>query len=416
MLLPAHLDTLVQTSPRPEPEPFIDYFLHGPGRGAPDVYVVWRSDIDGIPFDGWAEVVALCPPTSSEAMPVPLWVFRQWFEGGTSRDESDVEVVWAAHEEEDASGRKSALIWRGADDARMANGAADFLPGDTVVLPASNEAWNVFGFKPEESPADRGDEARLLLRKRICLRLHSLILDGWEECTSRDELRKLVSREDADPEEVLEALKDYPEEFRPRALKESWNLFTAREKISISQYPEKHWEKKKSKRSEEVLLEGHLKHVETAADGVTGDVLPPALKRAVIVGARYHDYGKAAVRCQAWLRNGNLLAAEYVPKPIAKSGKTTLRRQTECGLADGFRHELLSLLFAAKAADVESDIRDLALHLIASHHGRCRPHAPIVIDKQAACVSFGGFSVCSRERVEKAPHALGSGVASAFGD
>jgi len=79
-----------------------------------------------------------------------------------------------------------------------------------------------------------GDEARLLLRKRICLRLHPLILDGWEECTSRDELRKLVSREDADPEEVLEALNYYPEEFRPRALKESWNLFTAREEISIS--------------------------------------------------------------------------------------------------------------------------------------------------------------------------------------
>ena len=129
VLLPAHVDALAQTSPTPEPEPFIDYFLHGPSRGAPDVYVVWRSDIDAIPFENWAEVVALCPPSSSEAMPVPLWIFRKWFEGETARDESDMEVVSRVDDEDrDSWSRVPTLIWRGQDDAFMAKRARRFWP------------------------------------------------------------------------------------------------------------------------------------------------------------------------------------------------------------------------------------------------------------------------------------------------
>ncbi len=418
LLFPTHVDALVQTSPRPEPEPFIDYFLHGPKRGTPDVYVVWRSDLDGVSPEGWADIVALCPPVSSEAMPVPLWAFRNWFNGETVRDESDTDVnARLDNEEVESPGSTSVLIWRGADETTVAKNAREFRPGDTVVLPSSGAAWSVFGFKPADCPADRGDEARALLRKRICLRLHPGIVIEWENCPSRERLLKLIRSEETDEAELRSELTAYPLQFRPRSLASTWSSLV--DQGSFTCYPlgpgwliEGYWDGKRGSRGQQVTLQDHLDHVEKAADLVTGDLLAPPLKQAVMKAARFHDYGKADERYQAWLRNGDFLAARYAPKPIAKSSRTTLRKQTECGLPENFRHESLSLLFAAKDADLE--LRDLTLHLIASHHGRCRPFAPVELDGQAGCVSFGGLSVCRTERLATPAHALSSGVAERF--
>ena len=418
-LLPSHVDALVQTSPTPQPEPFVDYFLHGRRHGAPDVGVVWRSDLDETNLGHWRDIVALCPPSSSEAMPVPLWLFRNWFDGEALQDESDLEVVSQVQEQEvDSSPRRAALIWRGRDDASIAKSAADFRPGDTVLLPSSSEAWNEFGFKPDGCPPDRGDEARFLLRKRICLRLHPQILNDWQACPSRDALQTLVSDPDTDPNAIWDALDTYPEELRPPALKQSRPWL---DRNTLSAYPdgpgwvvEGYYGEKKSLTGKTVLLEDHLTSVEAAIETVVGDLLSSALKSAAQAAARYHDYGKADTRYQAWLRNGDFMAAQYAPKPIAKSRKTILRRQTDCGLPEDFRHELLSLLFVAKAADVGSELRDLVLHLVASHHGRCRPLAPDNFDEDPACVTFGALSVCRSERIDRPPSSLGSGVADRF--
>lgn len=42
----------------------------------------------------------------------------------------------------------------------------------------------------------------------------------------------------------------------------------------------------------------------------------------------------------------------------------------------GYRHELGSLVKAELPADTDADTADLALHLIAAHHGWVRPHFP----------------------------------------
>jgi CRISPR-associated endonuclease/helicase Cas3 len=108
------------------------------------------------------------------------------------------------------------------------------------------------------------------------------------------------------------------------------------------------------------------------------------------------------------------MAARYAPQPIAKSGEALVRRQQTAGLPSGFRHELLSLLFAEKSDEVNGEMRGLTLHLIASHHGRCRPFAPVVLDSSAECVLYNGLSVCRQERVDNAPHRLSSGVSDRF--
>jgi CRISPR-associated endonuclease/helicase Cas3 len=45
VLMPAHLDILCQTAPKPAIEPDIATFLHGPNRGVPEVRVCWRADL-----------------------------------------------------------------------------------------------------------------------------------------------------------------------------------------------------------------------------------------------------------------------------------------------------------------------------------------------------------------------------------
>ena len=77
VLFPAHFDCWVQTSPIPMPDPDPAPFLHGTNKAASDVQVVFRSDL-GSDHLKWADIVALCPPSSSEAVPVRIGVFRNW--------------------------------------------------------------------------------------------------------------------------------------------------------------------------------------------------------------------------------------------------------------------------------------------------------------------------------------------------
>jgi CRISPR-associated endonuclease/helicase Cas3 len=56
----------------------------------------------------------------------------------------------------------------------------------------------------------------------------------------------------------------------------------------------------------------------------------------------------------------------------------------------------------------------LTLHLIAAHHGRCRPFAPVVLDDAAECVAYNALTICNEERKKRAPHQLASGVPDRF--
>ena len=92
VLFPAHLDCWIQTHPMPTPDPDPALFLHGPKQsGQPDVQVVFRDDL-GDDSTVWAEIVGLCPPSSSEAVAVPISVFKKWLAGELVNDETaDVE-------------------------------------------------------------------------------------------------------------------------------------------------------------------------------------------------------------------------------------------------------------------------------------------------------------------------------------
>src|SRR5690606_23845264 len=92
-------------------------------------------------------------------------------------------------------------------------------------------------------------------------------------------------------------------------------------------------------------------------------------------------------RFQLWLHEGDEIAARF-EGPLAKSRLTwrnsaavRLTRKL-AGYPEGQRHELVSLDMIERSSElkarVESDGADwhLVLHLVAAHHGWCRPLAP----------------------------------------
>ncbi len=109
--------------------------------------------------------------------------------------------------------------------------------------------------------------------------------------------------------------------------------------------------------------------------------LPPAVAGALELAAKAHDHGKADPRIQAFFRRGIEPIGE---PPLAKSVFGTRDPRTSriaaklAGLPHRLHHEVASTAILAKAIDRDPGLasgldRDLALHLVATHHGRARP-------------------------------------------
>lgn len=197
VLMPAHVDMLCQTNPRPIPEPDVAAYLHGPERRLPEVRVCWRADLElnegqtnrdkSLLAKNWIDAVEVCPPSTAECMSVPLQLFRRWIRGEKLLDLTG-DVLGERVEEETSdkaaesksSPRRMALVWRGKSrrgrlnsarrepersfriDKKNANRIA---PEDTIVIPAEFGGWNEFGFIPD-APTEWPDPWRRYLGRQ----------------------------------------------------------------------------------------------------------------------------------------------------------------------------------------------------------------------------------------------------------
>ena len=114
-------------------------------------------------------------------------------------------------------------------------------------------------------------------------------------------------------------------------------------------------------------LEAHQERAALEADRIAADLGLPAEDRAMLVAAaRHHDDGKRARR---WQR---AFSAPRDGGPYAKTPGPLNRH-----VLDGYRHEFQSMLDAEEngldGLDPSDERFELALHLIAAHHGRARP-------------------------------------------
>lgn len=102
------------------------------------------------------------------------------------------------------------------------------------------------------------------------------------------------------------------------------------------------------------------------------------LEEAVILAAKLHDLGK---RREPWQR---LIGNPNPSNWFAKSGKPADGPPWRPKFINPYRHEFGSLLDAldpdqehrARIDALSEEMRDVVLHLIASHHGYARPHFP----------------------------------------
>jgi CRISPR-associated endonuclease/helicase Cas3 len=114
----------------------------------------------------------------------------------------------------------------------------------------------------------------------------------------------------------------------------------------------------------------------------------PKLLDDLALAAWLHDVGKADPRFQSWLLGGDDLRASALDRPLAKSSldpgsaKRRAEARKRARYPEGYRHELLSLAMIMHDEHVLARAHDpeLVKHLVASHHGWCRPFAAPVGD------------------------------------
>jgi CRISPR-associated endonuclease/helicase Cas3 len=339
-------------------------------------------------------------------------------------------------------------------------------PGDVVVIPARVGAWQDLGdLTPRQGGAptlDFGDRAYAAIRARALLRLHPAVMDDWPatDAVARakalaGQAKERLEQEDGDfVPELRAALTELGEdESLPRWLRGSAASLAAERafKRCVELHPRgglllrgarflprvpygegsdlfsDEDDASSSSSTQAVTLSSHLQGVAGFARNFAESCrLPPPIAEAVTRAGLLHDLGKADPRFQALLRNGrpapkDELLAKSIEIPQGRAAHRLARKAA--GYPQGARHELLSVRLAESAPSLlpeDEGLRDLVLHLVASHHGHCRPFAPVVFDDSSKWVKFGfdrlgeftnpSFEADSAHGLEK----LDSGVAERF--
>jgi CRISPR-associated endonuclease/helicase Cas3 len=421
VLLPAYLDLWMQTSPTPVVVPDVSLWLHGPKSGPADVQVVWRADLSEDDLtcafnakerDSAKErptaIVAAVRPSSLEAISLPFVAAKRWLSGEDIGHIADVEGT-SGEDREHGDGRL-VLRWDGDDSAVIS--AAAIRPGDSIVVPTTRRGIHDGCFEPGSttSVADLAERASLLARGQPVLRMHPQVLKQLNLSLPVDDLQET--------RRALRILAEQEEQINWRKL---WLDQLARSKSSIVVDADEPWTVLRGKRirpqnlrallsvddtvedgvevttdeddsfhlGRPVTLSDHSADVERFARNYAEKVLPKELIKDLALAGWLHDVGKADKRFQVLLREGSEIAFFKDETPWAKSGmppgaKAAHRlAQKKSRYPKGARHEVQSLAMLEKHLDVVKakahDI-DLVLHLVASHHGYCRPFAPVVVD------------------------------------
>ncbi|MBK6514980.1 MAG: type I-U CRISPR-associated helicase/endonuclease Cas3 [Polyangiaceae bacterium] len=361
VLLPGHIEAWAQTSPllRPDPDPDVSLWLHGPQRGAADVQLVWRGDLEVADLQTWADVdergverrdevvsaLEMFRPSALEALPLPLH---------------------AAKEPVVDLGDLAQLRGRGTLALRLHPASSEWLGRVELPKPqdesTSTEDRETIQEWLQTLPSDPPDVAGLRPAewKRILgarLRRTPAVLGSGAGPYFAISERLPAGKLDAE-ERVAEATsEDDASSFGPA----------------------------------DVSLRRHSADVRAKAEEFVKTLqIPSAVANDVVLAAWLHDVGKADARFQMVLAGGDAATVAAKGEPQAKSRLPNMsaarRRQVwnASGLPRGYRHELTSLSMIEDNAAIlqRCNDHDLVLHLVASHHGWCRPFAPAVAGDQ----------------------------------
>lgn len=475
VLLPAHLDAWVQTSPVADFAPDIEPWLHGPRKEAADVQIVWRRGLR-LPSDPSEEAdlrtiaraeLSLVRPTSLEAMSVPIAAARRWLSTGKGSEIADTVAGDADEdsEERERRGAKSneqrivAIRWDGDEtDWVRAN---SIRPGAILVVPAEIGGVVHGSFEPTSKSsvtdlsliaAVRAHASWRMFLEPDCLNSLEIPEPNLQTVPVPEEEEGLVeyrerlaawtqslphSLSDGSPLKAdewnacLEALRKGARlrVTRPRLTRSGSQIRGA---ISVSvrlKDPQREISSALSESDQasfteiEISLAGHCDHVRTVALDFAKRVgFSQALSDDIALAAWYHDVGKADPRFQRWLCGGSEVKASLLRQPIAKSPLPSTSfvemdaARERAGYPSGYRHELLSCKMLQNCEDAlrSAHDADLVLHLIASHHGWGRPFAPFADHPENHEVTVRHGESELRATTRHVASRLDSGIADRF--
>lgn len=426
VLMPSHMDMLVQTSPEPAFEPDIPLLLHGTSDSYPDVQVIWRSDLPddlgSLDESDIRDIISLVPPNSYEAAPVPIWAVRA-FLAGQATDFPDAEGSRPfALTGNEGTKNLNVFLWNGMEGGTIVS-ANDVKPGDTIVIPSSYGGYDIYGWNPEQHSPVR-DVAEIAAAKvfgRKVLRFHPSTVTSWFPGDSSDAVAKcreiimmIIDRftsgdnlqdtlDDALPlvqnlQGLDPSVASFIQTWIGMGKKRSGRVYPANhpqgiilEARSISP-EESTGEDDSSSYTDDVALESHSQGVEkyvrhfASSLGLAGDTVKDLAAAGLL-----HDLGKADPRFQSWLYGGKawhqgmpVLAKSSGPGNDMEAIRTA---RDMAGYPRGGRHECYSYAIVRKNPQLlggRAHDSELVEYLIGSHHGRGRAMMPVVNDDGTA--------------------------------
>lgn len=443
------LQAWARTSPAPHPDPPVAPFLHGIGHGEPDVAIIWRSGLTGNP-QAWPAMIAAVPPSSEEAIEVPLRAARRWIRGEAPAAVGDLDGATADTTADPAPGNGSdncpvvrhVLRYRDQDDIQVIP-PHQVRAGDTIIVPAQAGGCDQYGWNPA-STRTVTDVADLAHRRgRPLLRLAQSLGYAVDAYHSQDayhpalsgavaalvaQARDDVAGDGPDARSYQRALAEITRiihaddgEHAETPLLRNLRILAA--SCTATPYPPANSRSGEPAapalgillaargggqagdpgtlgssalgQRQPASLASHQRAVARRAEEFASNLgLGPRLTASIGMAAELHDEGKKDPRFQAMLRGRT--PATLIPSlpPLAKSGmdpadRAAFRRvQHLAGYPDGMRHEALSAQVAGLQADgCRHDIdADLVIHLVAAHHGRSRPLLPAITDPDPCLV------------------------------
>ena len=436
LLLSNHWRTWAQTRPRPGVEPDPSLWLHGPESSVADVDLVWREDLTAEVVNACADnralrlqvetMLRLLPPLSAEALPVPIGALRAWLAGGHECEApvADAEGSSFVDATADSGTGRRALRVR-AGEVKVV-GAADVRPGDTLLVPCSYGGISRANWAPrsDEAVRDLGRAARTLAGHEDVVRLlpsasnppvpdpmalpaeqFDDVAEWAEDHLGRRPTRARVAIVDYSPAGRRFFVVRFPP---PRAARQVLDATVGLDQDGTDE--------RNSFVGLGVDLGAHCKSVGALA-AIFADRLglSEALVADLKLAGRLHDLGKADPRFQRWLTDG-LGQTKLLAKSALRDPRKIAQARDASGYPRGGRHELMSLALLdsnetvlATAADAE-----LVRHLVASHHGWCRPWAPAAPDAHPVTVEVEHDGRVLRASSDHGLANAGSGVADRF--
>ncbi len=462
VMLPAHIESFAQTSPRPLLEQDLSLWLHGPEKESNDVQVVWRARVE-LSYEAIGDTIErliCCRPSSLESLSLPVWAARKWL----SHSAGDMpEIADATMATPDGDGRQRrqrteenvvAIRWNGPNSRAVV--PSEIQPGDVLVVDCSVGGVAMDSFNPDARSEVTDLSALAAFRGRG---IASVWLDAGIATAcglpigSASDLPTPI--EDESTRELkrrvgvwltrLPALKESKTGMRPDEWVAAKAALQSRHKrISIVggiPFVESRLSEADRGRlcgdicddmateaeygpaaDNAITLRVHSERVRDLAKEFAANLgLSPAVAKDVSIAAWMHDIGKADPRFQQLLVGGSEIEAALLEEPLAKSAMSFTpsqrsRARTLAGYPIGYRHELVSAGLLRERIGTLSGVSDpdLVLHLVASHHGWCRPFAPAVADGSPVDVVLQHDDVTFTGRTDHGLEKLSSGTAERY--